>query len=174
MKAVIVCAVAAAILGAVAPAFAQQGTSPAPLSTFKQWSVYTSNEADGKMCFIVSQPTNSKYSKPIKKRDPAFFMITTIPARKIAHEASTIIGYTFKDGSKVTIDVDGTQFTMFTDKENAWVQDPKEEPRLIDAMKSGHNMTVQGTSRPGTQTTDSYSLSGVSAALDAMNKACPQ
>ena len=56
----------------------------------------------------------------------------------------------------------------------AFIENPAQEPQLIAAMKTGHVMTVQGTSRSGTQTTDSYSLSGVTAALDAIVKACPQ
>jgi hypothetical protein len=33
-------------------------------------------------------------------------------------------------------------------------------------------MTVVGTSARGTKTTDSYSLAGTGAALEAINKAC--
>jgi hypothetical protein len=40
-------------------------------------------------------------------------------------------------------------------------------------MKKGKSMTVEGTSRRGTVSTDSYSLSGITAALDAITKACP-
>jgi hypothetical protein len=40
-------------------------------------------------------------------------------------------------------------------------------------MKSGNNMTVEGTSGRGTVTTDTYSLSGVTAGLDAIAKECP-
>jgi hypothetical protein len=160
-------------IGATTLAFAQPTGTPTPLGTFKQWGAYTSDETDGKMCFIASQPTDSKSSQPIKGRDPAFFMITVIPAKKIANEASTIIGYPFKDGSKVSVNVDGAKFVLFTDKDSAWVENPAQEPQLIAAMKGGHNMTVQGTSRRGTITTDTYSLAGISAALDAMAKACP-
>ncbi len=164
---------AAMVLGAPTLALAAPAGTPTPVGTFKQWSAYTSNEADGKMCFIASQPTDSKYSKPVKGRDPAFFMITAIPAKKIVNEASTIIGYPFKDGTKVTVDVDGAKFIMFTDKDSAWVENPAQEPQLITAMKTGKKMSVVGTSRSGTITTDSYSLSGISAALDALAKACP-
>ena len=34
-------------------------------------------------------------------------------------------------------------------------------------------MTVEGTSKRGTTTTDSYSLSGLATALDAIAKECP-
>ena len=39
-------------------------------------------------------------------------------------------------------------------------------------MQKGTRMTVVGKSRRGTVTTDTYSLSGISAALDAIAKEC--
>ena len=48
------------------------------------------------------------------------------------------------------------------------------EKRLVEAMKKGSLMTVQGRSSRGTLTTDKYSLSGISAALDRIAQECPQ
>ena len=47
-----------------------------------------------------------------------------------------------------------------------------EEQRLVGAMKAGTRMTVKGVSQRGTNTSYSYSLSGITAALDAVAKAC--
>ncbi len=144
------------------------------IGAFKSWTAYTSSESDGKMCFVASQPTDSKYEPAgVKGRDPIFFMITIIPAKKIKNEASTIIGYSFKEGSKVTVAVGASKFTMFTDKDNAWIENPAQEGALVTAMKGGQTKTVQGTSKRGTLTTDTYSLSGIGAALAAIAKACP-
>jgi hypothetical protein len=159
-----------ALLGATAVAVAQ---TPNSIGSFKVWNAYVSTDTDGKICFIASQPTDTKYSQNISGRDPAFFMVTSIPAKSIRNEASTIIGYPFQESSKVTVDVDGTKFTMFTDRDSAWIEVPAQEPQRIDAMKAGTRMTVEGTSRRGTVSTDTYSLSGVSAALAAIAKECP-
>jgi hypothetical protein len=164
-------AIAIVTLAAMTPSLSANAADS--IGSFKQWNAYASNEASGKVCFIASQPTDSKYSQPVNGRDAAFFMITTIPTKNVRNEASTIIGYAFKGGSKVTVDVDGTQFTMFTDKDSAWIETPPQEPALIDAMKKGRVMTVQGTSSRGTVSTDTYSLAGITAALDAIAKACP-
>ena len=147
--------------------------SASSIGSFKQWNAYTSTESDGKMCFIASQPTDSKYSQTVNGRDPVFFMITTIPAKNIKNEASTVIGYPFADNGKVTVSIGDASFTMFTDKDSAWIENPSQEPDLIAAMRKGITMTVQGTSRRGTVSTDTYSLSGISAALDAIAKECP-
>jgi hypothetical protein len=162
---------ATVLFGVTAMAPAHSATS---IGTFRQWGAYTSSEGGGKMCFVASQPTDKKYSKSINGRDPAFFMVTTIPNKNIRNEASTIIGYPFADNSKVTIKIDGTgTFTMFTDKDSAWIENPAQEPELINAMRKGTRMVVEGTSRRGTISTDTYSLSGITAALEAMAKECP-
>lgn len=160
---------AAAALAAV-PAHA--ATS---IGTFKQWGAYTSSDANGKMCFVASQPQDSKYQpNAVSSRDPVFFMITSIPTKNIRNEASTIIGYPFADNVKVTVEIDGAgSFTMFTDKDSAWIENPTQEAALIAAMQKGNRMIVTGKSRRGTVTTDTYSLSGITAALDAIAKECP-
>lgn len=126
------------------------------------------------MCFVASQPTDKKYSKSISGRDPAFFMVTTIPSKNIRNEASTIIGYPFKGDSKVKVAIDGgSEFIMFTEKDSAWIENPAQEAELINAMRKGSRMVVVGTSARGTLTTDTYSLSGITAALEAIAKECP-
>jgi hypothetical protein len=148
-----------------------------PIGSFKQWSAYTYTDAEGKSCYIASQPQSSKYSREISGRDPAFFLITTRvssdPAKTVRNEASTIIGYPFKAESSVTVAIDGQKFTMFTREDNAWFNDRQSEATFVEAMKSGNNMTVEGTSGRGTVTTDTYSLAGVTAGLDAIAKECP-
>ena len=44
--------------------------------------------------------------------------------------------------------------------------------KLLAAMKRGNTMIVTGTSSRGTLTTDRYSLSGITAAIEAIGKAC--
>jgi hypothetical protein len=162
------------LVGASAVAAAAQLGAENTIGTFKKWTAYTSTDGGAKTCFVATQPTDSKYSpsKP-KARDQIFFMVTTIPAKKIKNEASTIIGYTFKEHSKVTVDVEGKKFTMFTDKDNAWIENQAQEATLIGAMKGAKTMTLEGVSKRGTTTTDTYTLTGLGPALDAIAKECP-
>jgi invasion protein IalB len=156
---------------AAAPAAA----APATIGTFKAWSAYMSSEAGDKTCFAAAQPQDSKYSRTISTRGDAFFMITTIPSKNIRNEASTIIGYPFKAGSAVTANVDGTDFKMFFNDatgETSWAMQDQ-EAALVAAMKKGTKLSVKSTSSRGTEVTDNYSLSGISAALDAVAKECP-
>jgi invasion protein IalB len=163
---------AALIVGLTAGAAAQSATN---IGTFKDWNAFVSNDPDGKICFIASQPKDSKYSKPVSGRDPAFFQITSIPTKSIRNEASSIVGYTFLANATVTVTIDGTPFKMFLDAshpDTAWSV-PETEAALVEALKHGHTMTVEGTSKRNTTVSDTYSLSGISAALDKITTECP-
>jgi invasion protein IalB len=167
-------AIAAAALAALSGSAVAQSAAT-NIGTFKDWNAFTSDSPDGKMCFIATQPTDSKYSQPVSGRDPAFFQITRIPAKNVVNEASSIVGYTFGAKADVTVDIDGAKFKMFLDAshpDTAWSV-PETEPALVAAMKKGHVMTLTSTSKRGTTITDSFSLSGISAALDAAVKECP-
>lgn len=160
----------AALIVAGTVAFAAE---PVEVGVFQKWKVYTSAEATGKMCFVASVPSASKYSQPVTSRDPVFFMVTSIPAKSIRNEVSTIMGYAFGPNATVNLDIDGNKFTMFTSNtDTAWAI-PEKEVELINAMRAGANLTVSGTSKRGTVTSDTYSLIGITAALQKLATECP-
>ena len=147
-----------------------QGGEPEPLGQFSDWSAYTYKAADTKVCYISSQP---KTTEPkTAKRDPVFFLITHMPGRKVRGEVSTIIGYPFKKDTTVELKVDDALYQMFTNADGAWADSGATEKQIVAAMKSGTSLTVKGISWRGTETTDSYSLNGVSAALKKIDEAC--
>ena len=150
---------------------AQADTEPKQIGVFDDWLAYSYDAADSKVCYISSTP---KASEPKNaKRDPAFFLVTHMPGRKppVKGEVSTIIGYPFKEGQQVRLTIDATAFEMFSKGDTAWV-DNGSDRKVVAAMKSGKELKVAGTSWRGTQTVDSYSLAGISAALAAIDDAC--
>lgn len=164
-------AAGAAVIG-FSPATAAD--APKQLGAFRDWSAYQTETDGHKVCYVLSQP-RSALPKDVK-RDPIFFLISDWPSRKAKGEPEVVPGYPYKDGSKVTAEIGSDKFTFFTqndgDDGNAWVESLADEARLVEAMRRGAEMTVTGTSSRGTLTKDTYSLSGVSAALDKINKAC--
>ncbi len=144
---------------------------PAALGSFGAWNAYTYKAADTKVCYIVAQPTQSQSSKKVK-RDPVFFIVTNMPGRKVDGEVSTIIGYPFKEQSIVEVKVDEVSFKLFTKGDGAWAESSDMEKKIVAAMKGGKDLSVKGTSWKGTQTTDRYSLAGISAAMDKIDNAC--
>ena len=125
---------------------------------------------DTKVCYVSSRP---KASEPkTVKRDPIFFLVTHMPGRSVRDEVSTIIGYPFKQESSVQLAIDEAKFEMRTNADGAWAEDAATDRKIVATMKGGKAMTLQGTSWRGTVTTDTYSLKGLSAAMDKIDQAC--
>lgn len=173
MKPVLFAIAAGLAVGWGAEAMAQSAQN---IGVFRDWNAFSSTGASDKVCFIASQPTESKYSQTVSGRDPAFFQVTTVPSQSIRNEASTVVGFTILTTADVTIDIDGTKFRMFLDAsqpDTAWAV-PEQEAQLVEAMKKGSRMIVVATSSPRqTVVTDTYSLSGVTAALNKVAEECP-
>ncbi|HOV05062.1 MAG TPA: invasion associated locus B family protein [Kaistiaceae bacterium] len=153
-------------LGATVAA-AQKAT---PLEQYKDWGAYAFSAGGGKVCYAISKPTAKEPGD--RNHGDVFFFVTHRPSEKVRNEASLLVGYTFREGSPVTVDIDGTKYRMFSKGDGAWVENAAEEGRLIGAMKAGHGMTVSGTSSRGTDTKYTFSLSGVTAALGRIDKEC--
>jgi invasion protein IalB len=157
------CALAALV---VTPALAQEVTL---LEKFKDWSAYAAKDSP-KVCFAVSKPTDSKPKNV--KRGPIFFYITDWPADKVVNEVSVKMGYPFSAGAKTKVTIGSEKFEMFTKDEGAFVEKPEDEKKLVEAMKSGSTMRIEGKSARGTNTSDVYSLNGLSDAMERAAKEC--
>ena len=147
-----------------------QAAGPTLLGTFEDWESYKNTDTRGAVCWAVSSP---KAKEPATaKRDAIYFLITTWPKANISNEPSVVIGYQFKDGSQATVEVGSDKFNFFTKADGAWLQSKQDEQRLIAAMRGAPELTVKGFSKRGTLTTDTYSLKGISAALDKLAEGC--
>jgi hypothetical protein len=144
--------------------------TPKLIKTYSDWTLYTYSSTKGKVCFALATPTSQRPTGV--NRDPTYFMVTTRPSEQVRDEVSVEIGYPFKTGSHATVSVDGEKFRLFTQADGAWIDELSDERQLVDAMRAGAKMSVHGLSRRGTHTTDTYSLMGVSAALNAAGNAC--
>jgi hypothetical protein len=141
------------------------------LGNFEAWEAYKGNDnGRGAVCYVVSQPATKEPAAA--KRDAVYFLITSWPGQKVANEPSILIGYPFKEGSEATVQVGSDKFQFFTKDDGAWLAKREDEQRLITALRSAGDLTVKGVSRRGTLTTDTYSLKGISAALDKAAEGC--
>ena len=140
------------------------------INNFDDWSAFVVNEKGAKVCYAGSAPKAQEGD--YTKRGKTYVLVTQRPAEKRVDEVSVTAGYVYKENAKVTIDVDGTEFELFTDGENAWAWDKTRDRQIVDIMKKGLKMVVKGTSSRGTETTDTYSLKGFTAAMSAVNEAC--
>jgi hypothetical protein len=155
----------------IATAGLARAEDPVSLGTFDDWESFTYQASNAPVCYIYSVPKKSDSAKKVK-RDPIYFLVTHFPGRKIRNQVSTIIGYPFKESSLVTVKIDNVSFELYTNGDAAWAAAAETEAAMVKAMKTGKSLMVTGTSWKGTETTDTYSLVGVSAALDKIDSAC--
>jgi Invasion associated locus B (IalB) protein len=144
---------------------------PVSLGTFDDWESFTYQASGAAVCYIYSVPKKSDAAKKVK-RDPIYFLVTHFSGRKVFGQISTIIGYPFKESSIVTVKVDDVAFELYTNGDVAWAAAPEVEAQIVKAMKTGTSLSVTGTSWKGTETTDTYSLAGVSKAMDKIDSSC--
>lgn len=139
------------------------------LETYSAWAAYAAT-GNPKVCFAVSQPQES--SPKGVKRSPIYFYVSRYPADQVTDEISVKMGYPFGPGAKATVTVGSDKFELFTKDEGAFVETQADEAKLVQAMRAGATMRIEGRSARGTNTSDVYSLSGVSDALDRIAKEC--
>lgn len=140
------------------------------LGTFKVWSAMTFEEDEKTVCMMWSQPEKAEGN--YKKRGEIFVFVTHRPGDREMNKVSFETGYTFKESSEVRVTIDGKSYSLYTDGSTAWSYDVKDDTRMVKAMRAGRTMIMEGVSSRGTKTRDTYSLSGFTAAHNAINKAC--
>lgn len=148
------------------------GTKPTLLGQYGDWGAYTASPGGKKVCFAIAKPSSSETNPPNRPRNPAYMFITSRPTDKVVDEFSIVIGYPFKSGSEASVDVGSTSFALYTQEDGAWIKNATEETNLINAMRDGDRAVVKGISSRSTHSTDTYSLKGLSQALDRTGQDC--
>lgn len=148
------------------------GAEPTLLGQFGSWGAYTASPNGKKVCFALAKPSSSKTNPPNRPRDPAYAFISSRPAEKVNNEVSITIGYPAKPGSESTLEVGGGSYAMYIQGDGLWIKNAAEEEKLVEAMRKSAEVVVKAVSSKGTQTTDIFSLKGLSQALDRMAQDC--
>ncbi len=146
-------------------------------ATFRDWFVYRAGEDDALNCFALSKPRSSDPGNI--ERDEIAFLISTWPALDKQHEPSIVPGYPYgeDEGAAVRVQIGGDQYEFALlrndgDRGGAWMEAAEQEGRLVNSMKGGATMIVTGTSVRGTLTRDTFSLAGITAALENIEANC--
>jgi invasion protein IalB len=157
---------------AAAPAAPAGEPQPTLLGQYGDWGAYTATPSGRKVCFSIAKPKTSQTNPAGRKRDQAYVFVSTRPAENVRNEVSVIIGYPFKPSTDATAEVGTDKFAMYTLNDGAWIKNVAEEARMVEALRKGSDLTVKGMSKSGTESTDQYSLKGLSQALDRASQEC--
>lgn len=157
-------------LMAAGTASAQESTNR--VGTMTDWNVFVENNP--KECWGVAKPretVNSKDGKPVTvRRGDILLFVTFRPG--VAPQVSFTGGYPFAPGSTATVNIGGNQYQLFTDGEWAWSGSAADDAALVKALRGGADAVVTARSGKGTQTKDTFSLRGFTAAMEDAGKRC--
>lgn len=164
----------AAAMAALPGAAAAQAVSENRVDVQTAWSVFV--ESDPRECWVVSRPTqsaNTRGGQAVQvRRGEILLYVTFRPDSGVAGEVSFTGGYPFGPDSKVRLQVGDNGFELPVDGEWAWPESPETDARVVEALKAGTEAVLTGVSARGTTTRDTFSLLGITAALEEAQKRC--
>lgn len=158
-------------IGVNGAAMAQESTNR--VATKTDWSVFA--EENPKECWGVSSPketVNTRDGQPVSVRRGDIFLYVTFRPGAGKGEISFSGGYPFAPGSTVDLTVDGNTFGLVTQDEWGWPGSEGDDAAILAALKKGTTAVLKGRSGKGTQTSDTFSLRGFTAAMEEAEKRC--
>lgn len=156
--------------GMVLISSAAQAQSVRLLGDFRDWSAYTTAEGANKLCFVLSKPKDVRPT-PDGYSD-AYLYLTHRPGESVRNEFNFVAGYGFAPETAAVVSIGGRSYNLFVEADAAWLDDPSQSDNIAGSMRAGSSMTVEGTTAQGVQVTQTFSLSGITAASRAMDREC--
>ncbi|NOZ31615.1 MAG: hypothetical protein GXP01_00760 [Alphaproteobacteria bacterium] len=161
------CVVLITTLALVAPA---AGQSVRLLGDFRQWSAYATSGAADRLCFVLTKPTAA--DPEIAQAEQPYFYVTHRLASGVRYEMNLVAGFEFAPDTLAIATISGRSFSMFTQADAAWLEDLGQTTEMANAMRAGATMEIEATTIRGVKVRQVFSLSGVTAALRAMDADC--
>jgi hypothetical protein len=137
---------------------------------YKNWSARNSLIDKQLVCFAVSSPVGQT-PKNINRAEARLF-VSFRSTDKVMNEVSVTSGYTYKPNFPVVVSINKKEYDLEPDDNFAWLLSNTEEIELVNSMKKGSTLKIQGVSNKGTKTEDTFSLAGFSDAYEAAKKRC--
>ncbi len=141
---------------------------PVQVATFGDWGAYLA-KGKTKTCYTLASP---KERKPDVKRAASYVFIADRPADKVRNEVSIIMGFPVKEGAPAQAKVGTSGFDLVAKGSNAWIKNPADEAKFVEALKHSGKLVVKAAPTRGAATTDIYVLTGFKQALERITKEC--
>lgn len=140
------------------------------LGDFRDWSAYTTSEGAGKLCFVLSKPQN--VSPRPDGFTEAYLYLTHRPGENLRNEFNFVAGYDLAPETPAKVTIGGNSYDLFVESDAAWLDDPAQSDNVAGNMRAGSSMSIQSTTAQGVAVTQTFSLSGVTAASRAIDREC--
>lgn len=148
-----------------APALAE----PTAVGRFKDWAVFKETVEGDTICYAATEAASKSPSKAA--HGAVWFYVTTWKSGKAKAQPSIKVGFDFKSSSSPKTKVGRSSWTMFPAGPEAFAEDA-DDPAIVEALRKGANLAVEGTSARGTSVSYKFSLSGSATAIDKAAEAC--
>ena len=148
------------------PAAALAATGPQPLGTFGDWVAASYGTGSSKACYAF---TAAKTTAPaIAGRGNVLLTVTQRHGATI--EVTLAAGYTYPASPTVTLAIGANSLNFYTQGQTAFTTS---DAAAITDFQAGATAIAKSSAPKGVTVTDTYSLTGFSAAYGAIMKACP-
>ena len=157
----------------------QQAT---PVAIFGDWNVFANGQGKTRVCYAIAQPQTR--SPKTLKRDTAYLFVTVRKAENVANEVAVMLGFPAKPANSQakanagpaptdpTLNLGATRYGLVTKDNNAWLQNPAEETRVVTEMARTPKLQIKTTSLRGNPTSDDYALAGFGDAMKRAREEC--
>ncbi len=152
---------------------AQESTNRVAADT--DWSVFV--ESSPQECWAVSAPketVNTRDGQPVQVRRGDILLFATYRPGRSTPEISFTGGYPFAGDSTVGLTIGSNEFQLFVDDQWAWSGSAEEDQRIFAAMRGGAEAVLTARSSRGTNTRDTFSLFGFTAATEEAQRQCAE
>jgi invasion protein IalB len=157
-----------AVLVLATPAAAQQRAQPERLGTHGAWTAAKHQEGGQTVCYAFARATRSQGAPG--NRVPVTLTVTHRPTGR--DQVAVSVGYPLPRSAESVLTVGNTEFRSYAVVgSNAFFQNGAQ---LIAAFRAGREAVVRSPGPPGRQAvSDTFSLSGFSAAYQVISRECP-
>ena len=146
---------------------------PALVGSFGDWGVYVSQSPRSKICYALAQPKDRMPAS--LKRESGYVFVSNRPGEGVRGEVSMIMGIALKDGANgAKAEIGSARYELVAKGQNAFIKNAAEESQFVATLKKrGSRMVITVPVAKGPGVTDTYSLAGLSQALERVSKECP-
>lgn len=126
-----------------------------PVAIFGDWNVFANGQGKARVCYAIAQPQTR--SPKTLKRDTAYLFVTVRKAENVPNEVAVMLGFPAKPASSQgkaspgpaptdpTLNLGATRFGLVTKDNNAWLQNPAEETRVVTEMGRTAKLQIKTT-----------------------------
>jgi hypothetical protein len=149
---------------------AAMANEPRLLGNFGDWQAYSRFDGQARICYALSLP-KTKFPKDVRHGD-IYFMVSSWKSKAAVEQPSFLAGFSLKTEKPPIIRVGNGRYPTYVSQNEGFIESNQDEARLIRSMKAGSTMRVEAVSVRNTVVAYSFSLRGVTAALQRVRQEC--